>query len=991
MTQRPLAHLSVGTTYKDFKITKALDIQELQCRLIELEHLPTGAQVLHIANEDPENFFCLSFQTLPEKSDGVAHILEHTVLCGSNKFPVKDPFFAMQRRSLNTFMNALTGTDFTCYPAASQVPHDFYNLLDVYIDAVFRPKLDSLSFLQEGHRLEFANPFDKNSLLEHKGIVFNEMKGALSTPSARLGEFIHEALFPDTPYGVNSGGTPAIITELTYEGLKQFYQTFYHPSRCLFFFYGSLPLEGHLDFIAKHALEGVEKKDSLPPIPSQSRFSQPRRIQASYPIGAEENLKDKTWIGFGWLTCNILEQEELLALNILQIMLMSTDASPLKRALLRSGVCKSAVSHIDIDLQEVPWTITLSGCSPEDGSTAENTLRQALEDVVKQGIPLDLMTHAMHQLEFHRSEIRADNVPFGLSLFMRAALLKQHKARAEDGLISHTLFDKIHKRVLEDPNYFGKLIKKHLLDNPHFVRIVMVPDSELAGKELAAERAHLDAIRKKLTPIEEQELIHQARTLAEFQKKIENEDINVLPKVSLSDVTPSVRNYILNQERLGNLEVFHHATFTNQIVYADLVVPLPKLDLEEIPYLRLFADLLTQVGSGGRNYMQNLDYILAHVGDIGATLSFNLMARDHNQLKPTLNIRGKALHRQAHKLFPLIFDLATSVNFDDKTRLLELIRQYHNSLEHGTVRNSQRYAINLSAAHLTATGRLTNIWYGIEYLAMIREIAHEVGKDIDPLINKLKKLQQKIFASDATKLVVTSDQALYNEMKKTGFYGLANLSVKQHLPWEVNYAPLHIQDQGRTIASPVAFAGKVIPALSYVHPDAPALVVAAPLMNSLVLHKLLREQGGAYGGGAVSNSLAGNFYFYTYRDPNIIDSAAAFEEALNTIAEGHFSDAELQESLLEVIQGMDDPIKPGARGDYSFMWLYEGRTLEVRQEFRNRLLNMTKGQVINAVKTHLLPGFAQGRFVVFAGKELLVKENEKLEGAGKHPLKIYPV
>lgn len=991
MTQRPLAFQSVGTIYKDFKITKALEIPELQCRMIELEHLPTGAQVLHVANEDPENFFCLSFQTVPDKSDGVAHILEHTVLCGSKKFPVKDPFFAMQRRSLNTFMNALTGTDFTCYPAASQVPHDFYNLLDVYIDAVFHPKLDQLSFLQEGHRLEFANPFDKNSLLEHKGIVFNEMKGALSTPSARLGEFIHEALFPNTPYGLNSGGTPAVIPELTYEGLHQFYEKFYHPSRCLFFFYGSLPLEGHLDFIAQNALHGIEKKPPLAPIPSQPRFLEAKRIQTTYPIAAEEETKDKTWIAFGWLTCNILEQEELLALNILQIMLMGTDASPLKRALLRSGVCKSAVSHIDADLQEIPWTITLSGCSPDDGAPAENILRQTLKEVVQQGIPFDLMIHAMHQMEFHRSEIRADNVPFGLSLFMRAALLKQHKARAEDGLMSHSLFDKIHHKVLEDPNYFGKLIQKHLLNNNHFVRLVMVPDQELAGKELAAERANLDQIRKKLTPVQEQELIHQARTLTEHQKKIENEDINVLPKVSLKDVTPAVRAFTLTQEKVDHLEVYHHPTFTNHIVYADLVVPLPQLTSEELPYVRLFADLMTQMGAGGRNYAENLDYILAHIGEIGASLTFNLQAQDYKLIRPTLNIRGKALHRESHKLFPLLYDLATSVDFGDKARLAEVIRQYHNSLEHGIVRSAQRYAVNLSSSHLTATGRLANLWYGLEYLNMIRKIAQEITKDISPLIHKLQHLQKKLLTPDTVKLVITCDQSLYNELKQGGFYGLSNLEVTPQKPWEVNYEHAEVEDQGRIIASPVSFSGKVIPALSYVHPDAPALIVAAPLMNSLYLHKLLREQGGAYGGGAVSNSLAGNFYFYSYRDPNIADTEDAFHTALQAIAEGKFSEIDLEEALLEVIQGMDDPIKPGARGDYAFMWMYEGRTFEVRQTFRNRLLNLTKGQVANAVKTHLLPNYSKGRLVVLAGRELLAKENDKMAAAGKPPLQIYPV
>jgi Zn-dependent M16 (insulinase) family peptidase len=257
---------------------------------------------MHIATEDPENLFCLSFQTIPDTSNGVAHILEHTVLCGSQKFPVKDPFFAMNRRSLNTFMNALTGADFTCYPAASQVPKDFYNLLEVYLDAVFHPDLKELSFLQEGHRLEFTNPADPQSPLEYKGIVYNEMKGALSSSSARLAEAINQSLFPDVTYGINSGGDPKDIPKLSYKELKEFHQKFYHPSRCLFFFYGNMPLESHLDFIAKHTLDQTEKQPPLPPLPLQPRFKEPVYRTLSYPIAPEEDPTDKALIGLTWLT-----------------------------------------------------------------------------------------------------------------------------------------------------------------------------------------------------------------------------------------------------------------------------------------------------------------------------------------------------------------------------------------------------------------------------------------------------------------------------------------------------------------------------------------------------------------------------------------------------------------------------------------------------------------------------------------------------------------
>ena len=284
-------------TYKEgdqvgtFTAVKISPIDELKATLYELEHGPTGAQVMHIDCNDIENLFCISFQTLPKDSTGTAHILEHTVLCGSKKYPVKDPFFSMTRRSLNTFMNAMTGADFTCYPAASQVKQDFYNLLEVYLDAVFFPNLKKLSFLQEGHRLEFQKPKDLDSPLVYKGIVFNEMKGAMSAPEARLWNSLMENLTPNLPYAYNSGGDPKDIPKLTYQELKDFHKTFYHPSQALFFFYGNMPLKAHLDFIEKNALKSFVKKPPLAPILKQNRFSSPKSYRTLYPL--DEKKSDK--------------------------------------------------------------------------------------------------------------------------------------------------------------------------------------------------------------------------------------------------------------------------------------------------------------------------------------------------------------------------------------------------------------------------------------------------------------------------------------------------------------------------------------------------------------------------------------------------------------------------------------------------------------------------------------------------------------------------
>ncbi len=986
MSSKPIHAQHVGYTYHDFQLTKSLEIPELQCHFYELIHLPSGAQVMHIANDDPENLFCLSFQTHPDKSDGVAHILEHTVLCGSKKFPIKDPFFMMTRRSLNTFMNALTGSDFTCYPAASQVPKDFYNLLEVYLDAVFHPLINRFSFLQEGHRLEFAIPNDSDSPLEHKGVVFNEMKGALSNPATRLSEAMHAALFPNLTYGINSGGTPSVIPELTYDELKQFHREFYHPSRCIFFFYGSMPLEPHLDFIAKNALAGVEKMASLSPIPRQSRFDKPHYLTAIYPISPDEDIFEKTFISFGWLTCPIIEQQELLALSILEIILLDTDASPLKMALLKSGLCKLVSSHIDTDVSESPVMLTLRGCLPENADACEHLIRSVLHQIVLDGIPLQYVENAIHQLEFYRSEITGDHSPFGLSLFFRSALLKQHQVNAEEGLKIHSLFEAVYKQVLLDPNYLVSLIKKHFLDNPHFVRLVMNPDKELNAQEFKAERDKLDQIRAQMSPKDVKELVFQAEALASFQKQQEEEDVEVLPKVTLSDVPKLARIYDLPCEKLNNLNVYHHACFTNKITYASLIFNLPELTKEELPYVRLLAYIMPQLGSGGRSYTENLEYIQAHTGGIGVSLTLNLQAHNHHDYHPYISIRGKALDRKTHKLFPLIFDLVTSVDFTDLPRINEIIQKHYTSLESTLSSNAMQYAISLSASRLDAPSQISNEWYGLDYYWKIKEIAQN-PKHVEVLANQLQMLYEKLFCVENPDLVISSDTSIYDELKGNGFYGLSHMETHPYKPWKNPLEPANIKSQGRLIASPIAFTGKVFKTISYVHPDAPALGVAACLFDNLVLHRKVREIGGAYGGGSVSNAISGSFYFYAYRDPNIASTLKAFSDAVQKVAKGDFEDSDLVEAKLEIIQSLDDPVAPGSRAIHAYGWLREGKTTQVRQAFRDKLLSLTKEEVISAVKSHIIPNMDDGAVVVFAGKELLQKENKKLP----EPLPIYKI
>jgi len=477
----------VGDKHREFTFTKVVPIDELQMILYELRHEPTGAKVMHLEADDPENLFCFSFQTLPSDSTGVAHILEHTVLCGSKKFPIKDPFFSMSRRSLNTFMNAMTGADVTFYPAASQVEKDFYNLMEVYLDAVFFPELKKFSFLQEGHRLEFKKGDDPTTPLLFKGVVFNEMKGNFSTPESRLWQAIMTALTPNLPYAFNSGGDPKEIPHLTHEELIAFHKTYYHPSHCLFFFYGNFPLKSHLDFITKHVLKGAKKSPDLPPIAHQPRFDKPRSLTAYYPTDSDSS---KVFVALSWLTTDLKNQDDALSLALLDSILMETDASPLKMPLLRSGLCLQADGYLDLETSEIPYTIICRGCEKGSGYKIKEFIVKTLEEIAEKGIEESLIDAAIHQLEFSRLEITGDSGPFGLTLFFRSGLSAQHGCPAENALSVKTQFSKLLLQV-KNPNYLPDLIRKYLLDNPHHILLNLHPDLELQQKEEKEEKESL--------------------------------------------------------------------------------------------------------------------------------------------------------------------------------------------------------------------------------------------------------------------------------------------------------------------------------------------------------------------------------------------------------------------------------------------------------------------------------------------------------------------
>lgn len=968
------------SSYKNFTLKKKVVIGEIQSILFELEHNITKAKVFHIAHDDDENVFSLSFKTYPASSNGVAHILEHTVLCGSKKFPVKDPFFAMTRRSLNTFMNAMTGMDFTCYPAASQNKKDFYQLLDVYIDAVFHPILDERSFMQEGHRLEFQTKTNIKSPLTYQGIVYNEMKGSLNSPESRLYRTLYESLFPDLPYRFNSGGDPEEIPNLTYHELKEFHQKYYHPSRCVFFFYGNLPLEEHLDFLEKEILSKYKAVDEIPHLSAQKRFTHPKVVETSFPVS--QKVKDQDFVAIAFLTTEIKNQVEFLALSLIDEILMESDASYLKKKLQQSGLVVQIDSLIDGETSEIPYIFIARGTDCANGEKIEALLLKELENFIHEPISQKMISAALHQMEIDRLEITDDNGPFGLSLFLRSILIMQHGAKPEDGLFVHSLFGEL-KEKLKDKNYLPSLIKKHFLNNPHRILIKMQADPELEKNEKQQEALKLKNIKEQLTEKELRAIIEKTKELEIFQKKQESAELDVLPELEISDIDLEVKNFPLKIIRKDQLTVSYHETWTNQFIYADILYELPNLESHEWPLLKFFLSILTDLGSSNRSYEETLELMQAETGGVQAYFQLLTNIKDTNYVKPVVGIRGKALFEHTDSFFQLMLDTFIEPKINDPSRIKELISQTYTYLRDKLNRSSLGYCIKHALDGTSTYNTLNNSMSGIPYYQYIENLAKRSETDLAGIINEMIDLKEKIFHLNKPELILSLDAGMIKHLEAKNFFGLGSIPSKSYTPW---IGPNHLKKSHNTaleISSPVAFVCEAFTVFSIDDPLSPALTLSTYIMENMTLHPLIREQGGAYGSSATYQPIIGNFYFHTHRDPNISKSYEAFQTAIDSIIDGETTDQMLKDAKFEFIQEYDSPITPGMRAQTSYFFEKTDRNLKFREDYKKRILTVTKEDVKEAVEKAFTK--KHGTKVFACSKELIEHEKASLE---EHSIKF---
>lgn len=941
----------MSNVHPAFEPITSAEIESLGVRVEEYRHRRTGAQHLHIAADNPENVFLVALRTVPEDSTGVAHILEHTALCGSDKYPVRDPFFMMIRRSLNTFMNAFTSSDWTAYPFASQNRKDFDNLLDVYLDAVFFARLDPLDFAQEGHRLEFADPDNPDSDLVFKGVVFNEMKGAMSSVTSQLWQKLSKYLFPTTTYHFNSGGEPADIPDLTYDQLVSFYRTHYHPSNAIFMTFGDIEAAEHQAVFEEKALHKFDQLHKTVEVGREKLYVAPVRVEEKYPLSGEESLDEKTHIVLGWLLGDVTDLEQALTAHLLSGVLLDNSASPLMHLLETTelGQSPSPLCGLDDSQRELVFVCGIEGSERERADELEQQVLKVLEDVAENGVPYDQVSAALHQLELQQREIGGDGYPYGLQLILTALTGATHRGDAIGLLNIDAALEKLREQI-QDPQFIANAARQLLLENQHRVRLVLSPDSELAGREEAAEKARLAQVKATLTDGEKQQIIQTTQALAERQ--LRKDDESILPKVGVEDIPAELPKVEGEKIELNNTRVTRYSAGTNGLVYQQLVATLPDFTDEERILVPYYCQTLSELGLGDKNYLEVQQWQAAVAGSLHSFTSHRTKLDNLDSQSGHFILSGKALAANQAGLTELMQATMEQVRFDELPRIKELLLQTLARREQSVVGSGHALAMAAASAGFNRAAWEGHESGGLLGLRQLKVLVKSLDstQGLEALAGKFSAIHQKILNANRQFLVIGEEDRL------SDFTAALSPLAKGGEPTtnreEAPFTPRKIQEVWLA-NSQVNFCSKAYPTVPMSHDDAPALAVLGGFLRNGYLHRTIREQGGAYGGGASHDVNIGAFRFYSYRDPRMAETLQDFDASVDWLLNETHEESQVEEAILGVVGSMDKPGSPAGEAKKAFHSNLYGRTHAIRQEFRRKVSEVSLTDLQRVGETYL--------------------------------------
>ena len=938
--------------HSSFEYRESAHIQSLDIQVNEFRHKITGTPHFHLATENTENAFLVGLRTIPTDSTGVAHILEHTVLCGSERYPVRDPFFMMIRRSLNTFMNAFTSSDWTAYPFASQNRKDYFNLLDVYLDAVFFSRLDELDFMQEGHRLEFEKADDPSSDLTFKGVVFNEMKGAMSSPTSVLWQAMSKHLFPNNTYHHNSGGDPEAIPDLTYQELVDFYKTHYHPSNAVLMTFGDIPAEELQERFDTLALKRFEPLDRTVAVQPTLRFHSPIRVEEAYPT-SEENLDNKTHIVMGWLLGESSDLDARLEAHLLSSVLLDNSASPLMKALEQTelGNAPSPLCGVEDSGRDMVFVCGLDGSEVNNSAAAEALILKVLEDVANNGVPAEQVESILHQLELSQREIRGDGMPFGLQLLLGGLTSAMQRGNTLASLDLDPALERLRKKTT-DSNFIPELANRLLINNSHRVRLTLRPDNAISERRNQAEALRLRKTQNTLTDEDSKTIVEMAQKLAERQAQ--HDDPEVLPKVGLNDVPNDIDIPEGESIQVEGTKATVYGAGTNGLVYPQLVVEMPELDDELLAVLPLYTGFLTELGSGGRDYLETQKRQAAVAGGIGCSVLKRSAADDEQSTSAYFTLRGKALRRNDSALVELMAETMNSTDFSETSRIRELVAQTRVAREQRITGSGHSLAMSAASSELSPIAKLSHKLSGLESIQDIKKLDDSLDdvKALESLAERFRAIHEAINTAPQQFMWVSEADATANMASAFKQHFPANTASSNFSAFTLPHTREHVR-QLWTTSTEVNFCSKAFATVPSAHEDAAALSILGSFLRNGFLHRAIRETGGAYGGGASQDSDSASFRFYSYRDPRLTETLNDFDASIAWLLDTKHDSRALEESILNVVSSIDKPGSPAGEARGSYQAELFGRTADVRREFRSRILNVSLDDLKRVGETYL--------------------------------------
>lgn len=968
----PKEKFKAGEKYHGFTLVENKFVEEVNADCLLFKHDKSGARLLKIAADDPNKLFNIAFKTAPETDYGTPHIMEHSVLNGSKNFPVKSPFDVLNQGSLKTFLNAMTGSDITTYPVASMNEKDYFNLMHVYLDAVFNPLIysDPKILQQEGWHHELEN---KEGDVIYKGVVYNEMKGAYSSPQRELDYQINKILFPDNTYGVSSGGYPTEIPKLTYEYFVNFHKKYYHPGNSYILLYGDADLDKELEFINAEYLSNYETSDKTIEIPLQKPFDKMKEAVKTYAVQDGAPTDEQTFLSMSFVVGQSTDRALAMTFDVLSEALVNHESAPLRIALQEAGIGRDVSAYFG-EAQQNTFQITVKNANPEDKDLFKETVFATMKKVADEGFDKSMIEGILNRMEFNLKE--GNSPQKGLMYVMQSY---QSWFFADDpylGLEFNKPLAEAKKAL--DTNLLETSITNHLLDNPHALLMVLKPEPGLQALIDEATNEELKAFQASLSDAEKEKLVAETEELIAHQKREDSpEALATIPMLELTDISNKIEWFGIEEKSVSNIPILQHNAFTNNILYSNLYFDIRVLPQELIPYSELLSTVLGKLNTENYTFGELDNALNIHTGGFNTYTTTYLENHSDESLIPKFVVSAKATSEKADKLFELTAEILNNSNYSDVERLKELLTRHQSRIDSDIKNNGLNYAMTRLRSYYSNLGMFNELTSGMEYYRFVTDLTDNFDNKNEEIIAKLKETAALLFTKENLITTVTCDEKDFVSFEA----GMGNFAATlkdenaKLKDWKFEFAK---KNEGLLSASKVQYVVKGYDFKKLGYDYNGKMRVLNQVLSTDWLQTQVRVIGGAYGGFCGFSS-SGNVYFASYRDPNLKETIENYDKTPGFLEEFEADEKEMTRFIIGTISRMDGPLTASQKGSRAVQYYFEKTTPEELTVEREAVL-ATTSEDLKAMKGMVQEILEQDAICVY-GNEEKVKENADLFGA----------